>query len=160
MSQSNQSLDPALGYLALGMFEAAWNELEDLPPEFKSTDQVLAIRIGIYQGFEKWTSARILAESLAKHFPENPEWWIQWAYSLRREKSVDEARMVLGQAAMYHPAHATILYNLACYACVAGDVAPARELLKRVFALDGSLRNMALEDPDLEAIFGARDEVN
>ena len=41
---------------------------------------------------EKWESARIIAESMATKFPEVPHWWIAWAYALRREKDINEAR--------------------------------------------------------------------
>jgi hypothetical protein len=47
-----------------------------------------------------------------------------------------------------------ISYNLACYASVLGELDDARRLLDRVFAMDASFKAMALEDPDLEAIFG------
>ncbi len=77
--------------------------------------------------------------------PENPLWWVQWSYSLRWEKSVVEARRVIAEAAMYHPAYPPILYNLACYECGCGDVAATRKLLIKVFALD---------DADLKAIYG------
>lgn len=79
---------------------------------------------------------------------------MQWAYALRREKSVAEARRVLGEAVLYHPAFAPILFNLACYACAMGDVEFARELLPKVFAIDNDFKDVALDDEDLEPIFG------
>jgi Flp pilus assembly protein TadD len=125
-----------------------------------AADAVMKLQIAIFQQLEKWTYAREFAQSLATGSPEVPFWWIHWAAFLRQEKSVDEAPMVLGHAAVYHPAHATMLYNLACYAWVAGDVAPARELLKRVFALEDSLNAIAPEDPDLCAMFGEPYEID
>ena len=88
----------------------------------RAHDAVLELRILIYHGMEKWESARVLAESLAKRCPDNPQWWILWDYSLRREKSVGDARSVLMEAAGIHPNVTDILYNLACYSCVEGDV--------------------------------------
>jgi len=136
------------------MYEDAWNELESLPPELRANVVVIKLRIEIYQALGKWDSARVLAESLAKQEPTNPNWWILWAYSLRREKSIHEAREVLQEAALQHPGVALIQYNLACYACVLGQVKEANRLLTIAFALDDTLKKIALDDPDLDNIFG------
>lgn len=146
-------MEPVVGYLALGMHQEAWDELENLPPELRIHDDVLELRISIYQRMGKWESARILAESLAKKSPETPQWWILWAYSLRREKSVNAARAVLMEAALHHPFEALVPYNLGCYSCVEGNLETARALLERAFAMDADLKHTALHDPDLEPIF-------
>ena len=145
-------LDAVQGFMTLGMLQDALDELGNLPPEFQGHDVVSAIRIEIYQGLKQWETCRVLAESLAKRSPENPDWWLSWSFSLRREQSVEAARIVLRKAAGIHPNVALIAYNLACYACVLGDIGEAKELLKRAFAMDGRFREMALEDPDLDAV--------
>ena len=143
-----------MGYITLGMYQDAWNELESLPPELRANVEVIELRIEIYQALGKWEPARVLAESLAKQEPKNPNWWILWAYSLRREKSIHEAREVLQEAALQHPGVALIKYNLACYACVLGEGKEAHRLLTIAFALDDTLRKIALDDPYLDNIFG------
>lgn len=147
-------LDSALGYLSLGMFEDAWEELESLSPELRAADEVLELRLEIYQQLQKWESARVLAESLTKRSPENPGWWLAWSYALRREKSVEAAQRVLREASEVHPDVALIAYNLACYACVLGDLAETRTLLKIAFGMDPELRKTAIDDPDLDRIYG------
>ncbi|MEO7098038.1 MAG: hypothetical protein ABI162_01665 [Luteolibacter sp.] len=147
-------LDSALGYFYLGLFNDAWDELESLPVELRLTDPVLEMRLAVYHALHKWNPARILAESLAQRFPENPNWWIQWAYALRREKSVTDARGVLWQAVQIHPASPTIIYNLACYACLLGEMEESKRLLKQAFALEPDFKITALDDPDLNPIFG------
>lgn len=154
MNAISRNLEAALGYLALGMHQDAWDELESLPPELRTDDGVLELRIQIYQGLGKWEPARVLAESLAKRSPENPHWWILWAFSLRREKSVEAARSVLLEAAAVHPDVALIPYNLACYACVLGQIEAAHKLLTIAFSMDVMLKRVALDDPDLDPIFG------
>lgn len=149
----NRCLEAVQGYLTLGMVEEAWEELDDLPPDLRSSDMVAHTRIKIYQSLEKWEPARMLAESLAMKSPENADWWVEWAYSLRREQSVAAARGVLWEASMRHPGVAIISYNLACYAAVLGDLDEARKLLDRAIALDSSFRAVAPGDPDLEALF-------
>ena len=153
MNNLQRCLDAAHGYIMLGMFQDAWDELENLPPEFCSDDVVLALRIEVFHGLGKWDSARVLAESLATRSPENPDWWLSWSFALRREQSVDAAQAVLRKAAHIHPTVAMIAYNLACYACLLGKIAEAKELLKRAFDADEAFKKLAMDDPDLDAIF-------
>ena len=153
MKELGQCLHAASGYLTLGMYQDAWDELEKLPPPHREHDVVLKLRIQIHQGLGKWEFARVLAESLARHSPDNPDWWILWAYSLRREQSIEAAQAVLREAAEIHPGVALIAYNLACYACVLGELAEARTLLKLAFEMDGTFKRGARRDPDLQRIF-------
>lgn len=162
MSPDTRSLNAAVGYFQLGMIDDALEQLESLPPEQHDNEQVVELRIEIYRHLGKWESARIDAEAMAKRNPKNAGWWISWAYALRREKSVEEARKVLWEALRLHPDELMISYNLACYASVLGELDEARRLLKRVFSEDADFRAMAVEDPDLAAVFetGGIDEVS
>jgi predicted Zn-dependent protease len=153
MPPDTRSLNAAIGYFQLGMIDDALEQLESLPPEQRGNEQVVELRIEIYRHLEKWESARIDAEAMAKRNPGNAGWWISWAYSLRREKSVEEAREVLWEALRLHPNELMISYNLACYASVLGELDEARRLLDRVFSEDARYRPMAAEDPDLASIF-------
>lgn len=153
MPPPQKLLDAAVGYLYLGLVDEAWEELDSLPPEIRATAPVLEMRIVIYQKLGKWASARIIAESMAAKMPGNQNWWIQWAFCLRREKSVQEARNVLWQAVQFHPASAAIIYNLACYACVLGEIDEAKRQLMKAFALYPDFKLVALDDPDLAAIY-------
>lgn len=154
MNAPLHKIEAAHGYIDLGMFQEAWDELESLPPELRAGNAVFEIRLEIFQRMQKWESARMLAESLAKQAPENPAWWLHWASAIRQEKTVGAARKVLRQAVELHPNVATIAYNLACYCCLLGDIAEAKELLKVAFGLDEEFKRIALDDPDLDAIFG------
>jgi hypothetical protein len=153
MTGVSHNLEAALGYLALGMQQDACNELESLPPELRADDGVLELRIAIYHGMARWESARVMAESLAKCSPENPNWWILWAFSLRREESVAAARAVLLEASKVHSDEAVIPYNLACYSCVEGDLIGAKGLLTLALSMSEDLRKTALDDQDLDQIF-------
>lgn len=93
--QLDQLLQPAIGYLQLGMVEEANDELEELPPEMRAADEVLALRIEILQRLAKWESARMLAESLAKRSPENTGRWLSWSYALPRSLPDEPRRPVI-----------------------------------------------------------------
>jgi hypothetical protein len=60
----------------------------------------------------------------------------------------------LWEAVQRYPGVPMITYNLACYACVLEEWSEAQRLLEKVFTMDARFKAMALEDPDLEAIFG------
>jgi hypothetical protein len=154
MNELERLLSPVSGYLTLGMHQDAWDLLGDLSPELRIHDAVLGLRLEILQHLEKWESARVLAESLAKRSPENPDWWLSWSYALRRERSVEAAQAVLREASEIHSDVALITYNLACYACILDDLAATRTLLKIAFAMDPALKQTALDDSDLDPIFG------
>ena len=155
MQEIERTIQAVSGYLDLGMLLEAWDELESLAPEDRANVNVITLRLEILQRLEKWESARVIAESMATKFPENPDWWIAWAYALRREKSIEEARGVLCEAVQRHPGVALISYNLGCYASVLGEMDEAKKLLHRAFSLDPELKMTALDDPDLSCWFGA-----
>ena len=80
MNEIIRHLEACSGYITLGMYEDAWNELESIPPELRAKVDVIELRLEIYQALGKWESARVLAESMVKRDPENPNWWIAWAH--------------------------------------------------------------------------------
>lgn len=157
MSSHTRSIHAAIGFLELGMPDDAWEELDSLPPGQRDVADVRELRISIAMRLEKWQAARIDAETMAGRHPDNPSWWISWAYALRREKSIHEARGILLQAAELHPGEPMIFYNLACYASVLGELEEARGLLERVIAEDSTFREMAMKDPDLIPVFCSDD---
>jgi Flp pilus assembly protein TadD len=160
MNELDQRLRASHGYIDIGMFQDAWDELESLPPALRADDAVLETRIDIFMRMGKLEAARVLAESLAIRAPENPGWWIIWAIAVRQEQSVKAAQAVLRRAAEIHPKVPMIAYNRACYACVLGELAEAKELLASAVQMDTSFKKIALDDPDLDAIFGAGEPEN
>lgn len=153
MQEIERTIQAVSGYLDLGMLLEAWDELETLAPDERLNNEVISLRIEILHRLEKWESSRILAESMAAKFPKNPDWWIAWAYALRREKDIHEARGVLWEAVQRHPSVALISYNLGCYASVLGELDEAKKLLHRAFAIEPELKMTALDDPDLSYWF-------
>jgi Flp pilus assembly protein TadD len=99
-----------------------------------------------------------MAMEVARHLvetePENADWWINLAYAARRADSLEKAEALLLQARKLHPNSATITFNLACYACVAGRLEEAKVHLERAIGLDSRVRELALQDEDLESLRG------
>lgn len=153
MPSIEHHLRAAQGYIELGMFVEAANELECIAPEDRVHPSVVPYRYVIYSAMEKWDLAAATAGLMAKLHPEDPEWWIRWAYSTRRCQSIQDARQILLDAERLHPQHAMIQFNLGCYACQIGNLEEAKSRVAAAISLDGKYRAMALDDPDLEPLW-------
>jgi tetratricopeptide (TPR) repeat protein len=150
-----QHWQAATGYVELGMFLEADAELEKIDPFNRAAPEVLALRIGIYRGLEKWELMQEIARRLAEFQPDDIQWTLSLAYATRRANSIEAAKKVLLSAEPRFPKEAAIRYNLACYFCQTGDIPSAKNYLKQAFEIDLSLRLAALEDEDLKALWGS-----
>ena len=146
-------LTAAHGYVELGMLHEANEELEHIDADVRHVPEVLATRVLIYHGLEKWELLQVVAKKLADCDPEEPQWAISLAYATRRADSIPAAKSILLEAVARHPNEAMFHFNLACYACQLGDLDAAKEFLARAISLDKRLRGTALNDEDLEPLW-------
>jgi uncharacterized protein HemY len=149
-----QHLKAAEGFTMLGMYEEADTEVEAMDPLCRCLPEVLRVRLAIYAGAQKWKLMQVIADTLSKHDRTNPQWPISLAYATRRAESIAAARAILIESVQRFPQEAMIHYNLGWYACQCGDTEGAKQHLKRAFELESKLRLMALEDADLEPLWG------
>lgn len=147
----------ALGYLQLDLIEEAREELAALPPGFLATAPALSVRLEIAMAEENWEEVISLAPEVIGHDATQERPWIAWGYALRECERVAEAQETLfaGSRLIKDPSP-LVAYNLACYACLLGDLSEASRLLAVVFARDKSWRDVAREDPDLSPLFVAK----
>jgi tetratricopeptide (TPR) repeat protein len=138
------------GYVELGLLIDAQEELDSIDQDL---DVVGMLRCDLFSRQSMWQEMSELAERFARRSPENSQWWISWAYAVRRLESVEAAREILVEARKSHPEEAIIIYNLACYASVSENYEEARELLKQAPDLDAVCKEMAMKDDDLEPLF-------
>ncbi len=131
------------------MPEAAARELAHVPEEYQSCPEVVAVRLSIAMLAKHWPQAAELARHLVTIQPEDPGWWINLAYSIRRCETLDSAETILLRALALHPKEIMLHFNLACYAAVTGRISEATERLKHAISLDPHVKQMALEDDDL-----------
>lgn len=146
-------LRAAQGYVELGMFLDANSELEEIDPFNRAAPEVLALRIKIYHGLNKWELMREIAARLREFEPDNVQWVISLAFATRRAVSINVARAILIKAVSKFPKEAMIYFNLACYECQSNRLDQAKEYLKQAFALESECRVAALEDSDLEPLW-------
>lgn len=148
-------LDAAEGWLELGNWSEANEELEQITAQMRAHPFVLRVRWGVYDKAGKWEMAAEIARAMSEMLPDNSWGWIQWAFSLHKLKRTKEARGVLLPIADKFPDESMIPYNLACYCCQIGDRKEAWRWLERAVDLEGKkeIRLAALQDPDLEPMW-------
>ena len=146
-------LTVAQGYVELGMFPDANEELEEIDPEVRHAPEVLAVRVKIYRALEKWELMQTVAKNLTEVDPTDSRWPLSWAYATRRAESVDAARFILIAAWELHEKEPLIPYNLACYLCQIGKPEIAKDVIRHAFDLDPKMRMMALDDEDLKPLW-------
>jgi tetratricopeptide (TPR) repeat protein len=149
----NDLLQPAIGFLELGMWQEAADEIESLPPERRGDLDVLEVRIEIYREAKAWRLMEVVARELLRQMPEHPAPWLHLAYAVRRSESLSEAKEVLEAAIDNFPDNATIHFNLGCYQCQLGDNERAKAHVARAIELNLDFRLQALDDPDLEPLW-------
>ena len=135
------------------MFLEADTELDKIDPFNRAAPEVLALRIAIYRGLEKWELMQEIAKRLAEFQPDEVQWAISLAYATRRANSIQAAKRVLLKAEPNFPKEPAIKYNLACYFCQAGEIQKAKNYLKKAFEIDLNWRIAALEDEDLKLLW-------
>ncbi len=135
------------------MFLEADMELDRIDPFNRAAPEVLALRIAIYLGLEKWELMQEIAKRLTEFKPDNVQWTISLAYATRRADSIHAAKEVLLTAEPKFSNKAAIKYNLACYFCQTGDVRTAKSYLKKALEIDLNWRLAALEDEDLKPLW-------
>src|SRR5437762_7910673 len=65
----HQYWQAAVGYVELGMFQEANDQLENIDPFNRAAPEVLAVRIAVYHGLKKWELMREVAKRLAEFQP-------------------------------------------------------------------------------------------
>lgn len=144
----------ALGYIELGLPREAERELAEMSPLGRLHEEAIILRLHLAQHWHDWRQAAQLSELLVQRQPEHLEWRILLAYSVRRCDSLDAARRILEAALREHPREAILLFNLGCYACVAGDLHGARKYVREAIRLDGKYAEAAEIDGDLLPLRG------
>ncbi len=146
-----RSLQAAEGWLELGDWRSAEDELAQISPDNRNHPDVLNLRWSIQARARDWHACVEIGAVLKRLAPELEVSWIHHAYALHELKRTGEAWESLLPAAKKFPAAPTVFYNLACYACQLGRLDEARTLLDKAFTLGDAnrMRRDAAKDPDL-----------
>ncbi len=144
-----RQLGYAEGYLALGMKAQAAEALSQIAEAERAASPVLVLSLAVHTERGDWPNAAEVGAILCEREPGVHWHWIQWAYAVRRSKSLDAAKEILMRGVALHPQEAIFHFNLACYEAQLGRLDDARVLLETACALDGSYVDLAKTDADL-----------
>jgi predicted Zn-dependent protease len=148
-------LDAADGWLGLGDFQSASEELDQIAPDLRAHPCVLELRYKLYAETKRWDLAVEMARSMAESLPDQPWGHFYLAYSLHELKRTQAAYDTLRPVVDRFPEEWLMRFNLACYACQLGQLKEAMMWLKQAMALAGKKEvcAMALADPDLKPLW-------
>ena|SRR5271157_3203916 len=151
-------LSAAIGWLGLGNWQEANEELEKIAPALRSHPAVLSVKYEVcVKAGGKWDRADEIARELIQRHPEEAQFWIWHAYATRRRPGggIPQARAILRKAQQLFPQEALIPYNLGCYECQLGHLQAAWTWLEKAFAIGDPkiFKLLALQDRDLEPLW-------
>jgi Tfp pilus assembly protein PilF len=69
-------LSAAVGWLELGNWQEANEELEKVTPQLRAHPDVLSVRWHVYTKAKKWDRAAEIARALVQLCPKEPQFWI------------------------------------------------------------------------------------
>jgi tetratricopeptide (TPR) repeat protein len=148
-------LAAAQGWLELGDWASANQELDKINPTFCIHTAVLQTRYRVYAAGRQWAMAAAMARALTVMNPAYAMGWIDWAYALYELNRVDEAQHLLLTVVEKFPRDYLIRYSLACYTCRLGDYKEALHWLEKAIQLADAngVRQMVVNNPDLQPLW-------
>jgi tetratricopeptide (TPR) repeat protein len=152
MTDIERRIIAAQGYVELGLFAEAREELGALPEGLQERTDVVEVTVLCLMGEQRWEEALAFARRLCASEPEEPGGFIHAAYCLHEMGRTREAVDVLVRGPASLQGKAVFFYNMGCYRAKLGEVDAAVEMLQKAFSKDESLRRSARRDPDLDAL--------
>ena len=150
-------LEAAAGWIQLGDYDSANDELEKIRAEWRAHPDVLDLRWLIYSHHKQWDACLDIASAIVKIASGRVWGWVHKAYALRRATGggIEKAKPVLLEAAKLFPDDDIIQYNLACYCAQLGQLNAAQEHLDKSYELGDAkqIKLMALDDDDLKPLW-------
>ena len=155
IAEAKRKFDSINGWIDLGNYDEAAEELNNLHPKLKSTIEFCKAWIRIYSAKKAWTNVELMCTTLVKHAPDDPFGVLHLAEAVHQQGKHVDAISILGGTLWDESwrESPTVLYALARYFCAADQAKEGRECLRKAIEADRSLKKKALEDSDLEKIW-------
>jgi len=136
------------------MTDEALAELERVPQEDRSHEDVEQLRVYILMRARRWPEALAACEALRTDRPELNLGYIHGAFCLHELGRTAEAMELLQEGPASLLREPVYFYNLGCYHAVLGNPEEAQNYLQMSFNMDEKFREIARYDPDLEGVIG------
>lgn len=153
MIRTKTRIQYANGYIELGMYDDASDELEAIEGAGRMSVEVMRVRAVLYFHAKQWELMEATSKYVAEEKPKDSFGWVNWANALRYQDKFDEAKKVGLMGLDIHPKNGALWYNLACYHSLAGSQAEAKECLSKATSIDEKYKQAAIDDPDLDELW-------
>jgi len=134
------------------MFERARDELAVLPEPTRMGPVASLLEGRALRNMGLWEAAVAPLRRAAEAGPEKLEAWLGLGWCYKRLGRLDEAIAALRSGLEAAPGQPLLLYNLACYHSLAGDVSAAVDLLTKAISLDDRFRDLTGTESDFDPI--------
>ncbi|NNE91727.1 MAG: hypothetical protein HKN23_08780 [Verrucomicrobiales bacterium] len=151
----------AEGYVELGMYQEALEELSAIPVEVDDKQTKFEIadrRLKILQQMEAWEEGAKVARAAVVELPNYSTPYLLGAYAIRRAEGVEAAFefLVSGEHCLYMTPD--FWYKKGCYYCLLGQFKEAKECVyKAMGSGDEKYDTLVEEDDDLAPLRGTWD---
>ncbi|MBM4020929.1 MAG: tetratricopeptide repeat protein [Planctomycetes bacterium] len=158
----------AAGYLELGellvepdaetpaharrLLERSLDELRQLPEEVRRGGLASLLAGEALRAMGRWEEALDPLERAATADSERMQAWLGLGWCLKRLGRLSDAIRALDAGLTAAPRQPILLYNLACYHSLAGDVPAAIDHLTRAIAIDARFRDLTGRERDFDPI--------
>ena len=152
MTEAERRIIAAQGYVELGLYEEAREELSPLATALHDRVDVIEIALLCFMGRQRWAEALELALKLCEQEPVEPGGYIHAAFCLHELGKTAEAVDMLSRGPVALRTKPVYYYNMGCYHASLGHFEQSLAYLERAFEMDGDLRLHAKKDRDLDAL--------
>jgi len=134
------------------LLHRALDTLGHLPAETRGKPDASLLEGEALRALGEWERALVPLARVAEAAPRRVEAWLGLGWCLKRLGRLDEAIRMLKRGRDASPRQAIVLYNLACYHSLAGDVPAAIDNLTQAIALDDRYRDLTGTERDFDPI--------
>jgi tetratricopeptide (TPR) repeat protein len=145
----------AQGFFDLGMFEAAWANLDDLEPPAKAHPETLMFRLKILLAQNKPYEAAALGADYCRDWPTHADFFLKTAEALMKLTEYGKALVLLRTAPASLRRKTDYRYMVASCACRAGQFEEAKAVLSECIHWDVTLQQLVLGNPAFEPLWQA-----
>ena len=136
------------------MFDESILILEDIPfEEERWHPLVVEARYNTYRDAKEWTLAMTMAKLKHESKPNSLEWLLNYADAHHQMGDTEKAIERLKEAKGRFCEHPEYLFRVGKYHAILGNVEEAKNLVRRVFKLNGSFKAEFLDDPAFDSVW-------
>jgi len=134
------------------LLERALEEIRTLPESNREGPVSSLLEGRALRSMGAWQEAITPLRRAADAAPDQLEAWLGLGWCYKRLGRLGEAIAALRSGLEAAPGQPLLLYNLACYHSLAGDVAAAVDLLTKAISIDDRFRDLTGSERDFDPI--------